>query len=58
MARRTKPTTQQKTIYIGLRVDPVLRRRLEDLTRESDLTFTQIIRRALKEYIDKLEKAA
>jgi predicted transcriptional regulator len=53
MGRRTKPVIQQKTIYIGLRVDPALRQQLEDLARETDLTLTQIVRRAVKEYLEK-----
>jgi predicted transcriptional regulator len=51
--RSTKPREEVKSIYVGLRVEPELRRKLEDLARATDLTITQIVRRAVRTYLEK-----
>lgn len=55
--RKTKSVTDVKSIYVGFRVEPWLRHKLEEAARQEDMTLTQFVRRAVREYLQK-QKAA
>jgi predicted transcriptional regulator len=55
MARRTEP---EGSTYLGIRIPTELKRRLEDQAAQEDLKLTDIVRRAMREYLARRKKAA
>jgi len=54
--RRTKPRNEVKIVYVGFRMEAWLRHALDEIARKEERTLTQIIRHAVKEYIDRHNK--
>jgi len=53
MGRHKLPTSQRKDIVLGVRCDQGLKRKLDELARAKELTLVQVMRAALKHYVEK-----
>jgi hypothetical protein len=45
------PMNAEEMVYLGFRAPVPLKRELEQLAAEKDLTITQVVRQAVREYI-------
>ena len=50
----TKSRTERKGELIGIQVDAAMKRKLEDVARERDVPMSQLVRQALKQYLEKV----
>ena len=57
MPRKPKAVTKRKGELLGVQVDAPMKRNLEDLARTRDIPVAQIVREAVKQYLDR-EQAA
>lgn len=53
MSRPRKSITESKAVQTGFRLEIALKRELDDIARREDITVTQIIRRAVREFIER-----
>lgn len=58
MGRKNKSITQRQLEVLSARVNFDLYKKVELLAQRDDLTITQILRLAVREYLDKHKKAA
>jgi hypothetical protein len=53
MSRTAKPKTQRKDLLIGVQVETGMKQRLEEIARDRDVPLSQLVREALKQYLEK-----
>jgi predicted transcriptional regulator len=53
MGRRRKPITQRKIMVLCARVSSTLRKKIESIAVREDRTKAQIVRAALREYMQR-----
>jgi hypothetical protein len=58
MARTPKPRTERKDELIAAQVEAVMKRDLEEIAQSRDVPVAQIVREALKRYLDQAKRAA
>jgi predicted transcriptional regulator len=58
MSRKKLPAGRRKDEYIVLRCDKPLKQKLDEIAERDDIPLVQVIRTAVKEYIEKKAEAA
>jgi predicted transcriptional regulator len=51
MTDTVKSAAKEQTVYLGFRAPVKLKERIESLARRQDLTITQVVRQAVREYL-------
>jgi predicted transcriptional regulator len=51
------PTEKKRKPYTSVLLEPETRKKIEKIARANDLTLTQVIRRAVREYLEKIKAA-
>lgn len=55
--RPRKPPTEARTVQIGIRCEIWLKHKLDELAKKEERTVTQLVRQAMKEYMERREAA-